>query len=57
MRSVLLPLVKDLQDLFDGEIDFHGISLPPRVGKNTLCILFITIVMGHSPLAGIYPQA
>ena len=50
-RSVLLPLVNDLQDLFDGELDFLGISLPPRVGKSTLCILFMTFVMGHRPLA------
>ena len=48
-RSVLLPLVEDLQDLFDGEIDFLGVSLPPRVGKSTLCILFMTFVMGHRP--------
>lgn len=33
-RRVLKPLVDDLQDLMDGELDFLGISLPPRVGKN-----------------------
>lgn len=50
--SVLLPLVNDLQDLFDGELDFLGMSaMPPRVGKSTLCILFMTFVMGHRPLA------
>ena len=48
-RAVLKPLVDDLQDLFDGEIDFLGVSLPPRVGKSTLCILFMTFVMGHRP--------
>ena len=48
-RDVLLPLVHDLQDLFDGKIDFLGISLPPRVGKSTLCIFFMTFVMGHRP--------
>lgn len=48
-RDVLLPLVNDLQDLFDGKIDFLGISLPPRVGKSTLCIFFMTFVMGHRP--------
>lgn len=49
-RHVLKPLVDDLQDLFDGEIDFLGVSLPPRVGKSTLCIYFMTFVMGHRPL-------
>lgn len=48
-HSALLPLVQDLQDLFDGNLDFLGISLPPRVGKSTLCILFMTFVMGHRP--------
>ena len=48
-RSILLPLVNDLQDLFDGKIDFLGVSLPPRVGKSTLCIMFMTFVMGHRP--------
>lgn len=32
-RRVLKPLVDDLQDLMDRELDFLGISLPPRVGK------------------------
>ena len=48
-RSVLKPLVDDLQDLFDGKLDFLGVSLPPRVGKSTLCIFFMTLVMGHRP--------
>ena len=50
-RSVLKPLVDDLQALFDGELDFLGVSLPPRVGKSTLCIFFITFIMGHRPAA------
>jgi len=44
-RTVLKPLVDDLQDLFDGKLDFLGVSLPPRVGKSTLCIIFMTFVM------------
>lgn len=48
-RSVLKPLVDDLQDLFDGKLAFLGVSLPPRVGKSTLCIFFMTFVMGHRP--------
>lgn len=48
-RAVLKVLVDDLQDLFDGNLDFLGVSLPPRVGKSTLCIFFMTFVMGHRP--------
>lgn len=48
-RKVLMPLVKDLQDLADGKLDFLGISLPPRVGKSTLCIFFMTWLMGKRP--------
>lgn len=48
-RKVLQPLVADLQDLYDGKIEFLGISLPPRVGKSTLCIFFMTWVMGNRP--------
>lgn len=48
-RSVLKPLVEDLQDLADGKLDFLGISLPPRVGKSTLCIFFMTWIMGKRP--------
>ncbi len=48
-RKVLYPLVKDLQDLADGKLDFLGISLPPRVGKSTLCIMFMTWLMGKRP--------
>ncbi len=48
-RRVLKPLVDDLQDLADKKLDFLGISLPPRVGKSTLCIFFMTWIMGRSP--------
>lgn len=48
-RAVLLPLVGDLQDLADDRLDFLAISLPPRVGKSTLCIFFLTWVMGRNP--------
>jgi predicted phage terminase large subunit-like protein len=48
-RNVLRPLVVDLQDLADRKIDFLGISLPPRVGKSTLCIFFLTWLMGRNP--------
>lgn len=48
-RKVLKHLVQDYQDLHDGKIDFLGISLPPRVGKSTLGIFFITWLMGKYP--------
>ena len=48
-RAVLKPLVDDLQDLLEGNLDFLGISLPPRVGKSTLCIFFMTMLMGRNP--------
>lgn len=48
-RRVLKPLVDDLQDLLDGELDFLGISLPPRVGKSTLCIFFMSMLLGKRP--------
>jgi predicted phage terminase large subunit-like protein len=48
-RKVLKALVDDLQDLADRKIKFLGISLPPRVGKSTLCIMFMTLIMGKYP--------
>lgn len=48
-RKVLSVLVQDLQDLNDGVIDFLGVSLPPRIGKSTLCIFFMTWIMGKRP--------
>lgn len=48
-RRVLKTLVQDLQDLADHKILFLGISLPPRVGKSTLCIMFMTWIMGKNP--------
>lgn len=48
-RKVLKPLVDALQDLSDKKIKFLGISLPPRVGKSTLCVFFMTWHMGRHP--------
>ena len=48
-RRVLKTLVQDLQDLADHKIKFLGISLPPRVGKSTLCIMFMTWIIGKNP--------
>lgn len=48
-RKYLLPLVQALQDLYDRKIKFLGVSLPPRVGKSTLCKFFLVFVFGHHP--------
>lgn len=48
-RRTLETLVDDLQDLEDRKIEYLGISLPPRVGKSTLCIFFMSWIMGKRP--------
>lgn len=48
-RERLAVVVRDLQDLCDGRISFLSVSMPPRVGKTTLCIFFLTFVMGRDP--------
>ena len=48
-RKTLKVVVDDLQDLEDGVIEFYGLSLPPRVGKSTLCIFFLAWVIGRHP--------
>lgn len=56
-KRTLKIVVDDLQDLEDGKLDFYGLSLPPRVGKSTLCIFFLTWVIGrhqesHNAMSG-----
>ena len=48
-RETLKVLVDELQALEDGKYKFLGISLPPRTGKSTLCIFFLTWIMGKRP--------
>lgn len=48
-RKVLKPIVDDMQDLADGKLDFLAVSLPPRVGKSTLGIFYLTWLMGRNP--------
>lgn len=49
-RSKTLHLVADaLQRLEDREYKFLGVSLPPRVGKSTICIFFMSWIMGMRP--------
>lgn len=55
--KALHVVVEDLQDLEDGKLEFLGISLPPRVGKSTLCIFFLSWVIGrhtesHNAMSG-----
>lgn len=48
-RKILKIVVDDLQELEDGKLDFYGLSMPPRVGKSTICIFFLSWVMGKRP--------
>lgn len=48
-RRVLMGLCNDLQDLEEHRIKFLGVSMPPRVGKSTICIFFLTWHMGRHP--------
>ena len=47
--KTLKIVVDDLQDLEDGVIEFYGLSLPPRVGKSTVCIFFLAWCAGRHP--------
>ena len=46
-RSVLMPIVKALQDLADDKLDELFLSTPPRIGKTTEIIFFLTWMMGR----------
>ena len=46
-RKQLYPVVKELQALADSEIMELFLSCPPRIGKSTLSLMFITWVMGR----------
>lgn len=48
-RKTLHIVAEDLQDLEDGVIEFYGLSMPPRVGKSTICIFFLAWVIGKRP--------
>lgn len=49
-RDVLYPkVVKHLQDLADDKLDFLSVSMPPRTGKSTTCIFYLTWTMGKYP--------
>jgi len=48
-RMTLHVVVQDLQDLEDGKFNFYGLSEPPRTGKSTVCIFFMSWIMCKRP--------
>jgi hypothetical protein len=54
-RKVLKRVVDALQMLVDDELDELFISMPPRVGKTTILMLFVTWIIGrNSELSNLY---
>ena len=47
--KTLNVVAKDLQDLEDRKISFYGLSMPSRVGKSSMCIFFLSWIMGKRP--------
>lgn len=48
-RKTLKVVVNDLEDLENRKIKFYGLSMPPRVGKSTICIFFLAWVAMRRP--------
>lgn len=48
-RKHMMAYVNALQDLAEGQLKELFISMPPRVGKTTLAIMFMTWLMGRNP--------
>lgn len=46
-RRKLKPLVDALQDLTDGRLDELFLSLPPRIGKTSLLMFYVTWLLGR----------
>lgn len=54
-RRVLKQVVDALQLLVDDELDELFISMPPRVGKTTILMLFVTWIIGrNSEMSNLY---
>jgi predicted phage terminase large subunit-like protein len=51
-RKQLLPIVKQMQRLADGDITILGISMPPGTGKTGLAQFFLDFQVGKNPLLG-----
>lgn len=47
-RKKLLRVVKAMQDLVDNELDELFITMPPRVGKTSLAMFFVTWIIGRN---------
>lgn len=48
-KERLQPVVRELQRLADGELDVLAVSMPPRVGKTTLSLLYLIWLGGKNP--------
>lgn len=48
-KKTLQIVVNDLQDLENGCVRFYGLSMPSRVGKSTICILFLAWIALRKP--------
>ena len=46
-RKILMPYINGLQSLADGDLTELFVSMPPRVGKTTLAIMYATWLMGR----------
>ena len=51
-RKQLLPIVKQLQRLTDGEIEVLCVSQPPGTGKTALAQFYLDFLVGRNPLLG-----
>lgn len=50
-RRRLKPLVDAMQELADDKLDELFLSMPPRVGKTTVLMFFVTWIIGRDPEA------
>lgn len=48
-RNTLRIAANDMQRLEDDELDVYGLSMPSRVGKSTICVMFLTWVGLRKP--------
>lgn len=48
-RKQLAPIVNAINDLINDRLDELFISQPPRTGKTTLMIMFVTYILGKHP--------
>lgn len=47
-RKILMPYINGLQELADGDLKELFVSMPPRTGKTTLAIMFVSWIMGRN---------